>query len=493
MALSLWWILSSLYAQSTFGVGELQVLPRMNDSDTGSITFREKRANGTNTAAFSAPDSITATYRLRLPASSAAGALTNDGSGNLSWSTAGLQYWTEGDGTPDPVGSLIPVSSLTQHIGSSAAYVAKLWVKDIQAHSTGTLSFTAGAGDTLTITGAQIEALDGVGAQSALLTYSSGTMNARIFNMTGSAYRVAGTSVIDSLRQGRFTNIIDEGSDTYISLNQTNGLSNSSGQIQFLRQGTQLGELDYDAFNGFQFGTSTFTGSFQPVSYKWQLDHRGDFYPTSNLAYDVGRSGNAVRNIIAQVHQSVSGGKFYSTDSFGSERSRVDENGVNVYASGGALTGSISSASGTTTMAIFNATGTGYRIAGTTVIDSAKTIRSGDIFPDGDGTRSIGTAGLVWASIRGYTIQADTQMSVVTGGVTRFIVSGGALQVLNSFGSQVFQVASSTGNVTSNGSVSANSYTASGSPGLTAFCSGGQTIRNPQFVGGILVSGSCGF
>lgn len=88
MALSLWWILiSAVSGQSTFGVGEIQVLPRVNDSDTGSVTFREKRANGTNTAAFSAPDSITSTYRLRLPASSAAGALTNDGSGNLSWET----------------------------------------------------------------------------------------------------------------------------------------------------------------------------------------------------------------------------------------------------------------------------------------------------------------------------------------------------------------------------------------------------------------------
>lgn len=497
MALGLWCILiaASANAQTTVGAGEVQILPRVDGTDTGSLRFREKNANGQDAVRISAPDAVdSGGYRVRLPAAQGTGALKNDGSGNLSWGTSGLQYWTEGDGSPDPVGSLVPVSSLSQHIGSSAAYVEKLWVKDTQTHSTGVSSWSSGASNVFSISATQWESLDSFGASTAKLTYSSGNIDAKIFNMTGSAYRVSGTSVIDSLRQGRFTNIIDEGSDTYISLNQTNGLSNSSGTIQFLRSGTQLGELDYDAFNGFQFGTSTFTGSFAPVSYKWQLDHRGDFYPVSSGAYDLGSVFNLVRVVYAQTHYASSTGKFYAVDGFGTERARVDSIGLTLYASGGAQSVAAESSTGTITANIFNAVGTGYRVAGTTVIDSAKTIRSGNVYPDGDATRNLGDLTLRWNTIYGTSMYATSQVFVAPSGTVRASMSGSGLIIQNGGGTTVATINSTAGNITSVGTISSSGgYIAGGLSGISVTCGAGLTVRQPQYVGGILVSGTCGF
>jgi hypothetical protein len=62
-----------------------------------AIRFREDSANGTEFVGIRAPDALAASYSVKLPNVQASGALTNDGSGNLSWAAASLAGFTTDD------------------------------------------------------------------------------------------------------------------------------------------------------------------------------------------------------------------------------------------------------------------------------------------------------------------------------------------------------------------------------------------------------------
>lgn len=462
MALSLWWILiSAASGQSTFGVGEIQVLPRVNDSDTGSVTFREKRANGTNTAAFSAPDSITSTYRLRLPASSAAGALTNDGSGNLTWVPASaLSFWTE-DGT----GNFIPDTAATQDLGSLSSPVYRVWSKYLKAQDgAGTVTFDA-EGDTGNV-------------------IFAGTLSTPAGDVIGSA------------RQGYFSQIEVNAFSAAISLRQLNPFVNSAGTLRFWHTDgvteTNYGTIDYDKNFGFIIKTTQTAGG-SPLD-RWVFQHIGSFLPMTTRSYNIGSTGALVSEIHSVKYWTPSDGKFYAVDGSGFERARLDSTGLTLYTSGGSTLFQAESTSGSVSAALYNATGTGYRIGGTTVIDSLKTIRSGHVYPDADATRDLGDLSLRWNNIYGANMYATSQVFVAPSGIVRASMSGSGLIVQNSGGTTVATINSTAGNITSVGTISSSGgYIAGGLSGITVTCGAGLTVRQPQYVGGILVSGTCGF
>lgn len=501
MALGIWGLLIALAApaaaQTTLGAGEVQILPRVDGTDTGSLRLRELNANGQDAVRISAPSAISSGgYRVRMPGAQGTGALTNDGSGNLSWGNVGLQYWTEGDGSPDPLGSLLPASSLTQNIGNVSAFVNKMYIKDVEHHSTGSARWGGAPSSVFTIDGSTATAVDAFGATTAQLTYSSGTMTALVFNMTGSAYRVSGQTAIDSLRNGRFTNAYLSTPDVVLDINQTNGLTNSAGTIVFNRFGTPLGKIESDFFDGIKFYTSL---SAATPNLKWVIGADGHLRPGLANTYDVGTLSYPVYRSYTNRITAIETFGFATLPRIevltygGITRALMDLSALTLYNASGSQTVQADSGTGTVTAAVFNATGSGFRINGTTVIDSTKTIRAADVFPDGDATRDLGATSLRYNRAYISNIEASAQVAVIASGVVRVNASGSGLQVYNSFGALVFSAASLTGNVSSSGTISATSgFISGGSSGITAVCTGGQTIRNPQFLGGILVAGSCG-
>ncbi len=98
MASCIWTLLTYLaYAQ--ISPHTVTIVPKTDDSRTGGVVFREKRANGTNTVEWSAPDAITTTQRYRWPSGNASGFLFHDGSGNTSWSASAIDPHWEFDGS----------------------------------------------------------------------------------------------------------------------------------------------------------------------------------------------------------------------------------------------------------------------------------------------------------------------------------------------------------------------------------------------------------
>jgi hypothetical protein len=80
---------------SKLGSGNLTLL------NQGSIIFKELTASGTDSVTIEAPNDVTTSYTLKLPLAQASGTqvLSNDGSGNLSWSSAGSGSGTVNSGT----------------------------------------------------------------------------------------------------------------------------------------------------------------------------------------------------------------------------------------------------------------------------------------------------------------------------------------------------------------------------------------------------------
>jgi hypothetical protein len=68
---------------SKLGTGDLTLL------NQGSVIFKEQTGNGTDSVTIEAPNDVTTSYTLKLPAAQggASTVLSNDGSGNLSWVT----------------------------------------------------------------------------------------------------------------------------------------------------------------------------------------------------------------------------------------------------------------------------------------------------------------------------------------------------------------------------------------------------------------------
>ena len=78
----------SAYAQSEMGTSALRLIPQ-GTSSTGLLRFYELTANGSNRINVKAPGSLANDYTLTLPTANGSGFLQNNGSGTLSWASAG--------------------------------------------------------------------------------------------------------------------------------------------------------------------------------------------------------------------------------------------------------------------------------------------------------------------------------------------------------------------------------------------------------------------
>lgn len=96
---------------------QFRVLPRSNGSAVGEVQWYG--LSGGNYLAFSAPDTVSATIRWRLPANDAAGALCSDGSRNLYFGCA-----TGGSGG---IGTLNGLTASTQGFGYGTVGTAPNW------------------------------------------------------------------------------------------------------------------------------------------------------------------------------------------------------------------------------------------------------------------------------------------------------------------------------------------------------------------------------
>jgi hypothetical protein len=113
-------------ANLTTGDPHTQYVKKAGDTMTGNlvmdnqkaIVFRELTANGTNTVTIQAPASLSADYTLTLPPDdgTASQVLTTDGSGVLSWSTAGGgsgDVLGSGNGIADRITKWLSASTIT--------------------------------------------------------------------------------------------------------------------------------------------------------------------------------------------------------------------------------------------------------------------------------------------------------------------------------------------------------------------------------------------
>jgi hypothetical protein len=85
--LALFATVAALMAQPKYS--EYRVIPTTTDSATGTIKWLEKRANGTNSFAWAAPDTLAADVIMKWPTDGVTGYLFSDGAGNTSWQAAG--------------------------------------------------------------------------------------------------------------------------------------------------------------------------------------------------------------------------------------------------------------------------------------------------------------------------------------------------------------------------------------------------------------------
>lgn len=116
--------------------------------------------------------------------------------------------------------------------------------------------------------------------------------------------------------------------------------------------------------------------------------------------------------------------------------------------------------------------------------------------PTAANTFDLGSASVPWNDGFANVWQADTALYVVTSGTTRFSASGGGIITYNSSGTNKFQVAGTTGNVTSQGTIDAVSgFVVNGTAGQTATVtvrdSAGTGTCTLIFTGGIKTGGTC--
>ncbi len=80
---------SLFYLSAQPKYSNLEIIPTTNDSATGTLKWLEKRANGTHSFSWSAPDSLAASVPMKWPTDGVTGYLFSDGAGNTSWQAAG--------------------------------------------------------------------------------------------------------------------------------------------------------------------------------------------------------------------------------------------------------------------------------------------------------------------------------------------------------------------------------------------------------------------
>lgn len=186
------------------------------------IRLREGANNGGNYYQIEVPSALAANVPWILPAANAAGQLTNDGAGNLSWAAGG---------------------------GSSPPF----------AHGTSMMSADgSGSGIQHLYTAA------GAGNTSPLMTYRKAT---------GTVASPGAISDGQTLLYFDFQG--------YVS-----GAYSSLAAIFASADGSDGGRLHF----------RTYPGSGLVVD-RWTIDKNGHFYPTTNVAHDMGRSGNAMRDV----------------------------------------------------------------------------------------------------------------------------------------------------------------------------------------------------
>jgi hypothetical protein len=142
------------------------------------------------------------------------------------------------------------------------------------------------------------------------------------------------------------------------------------------------------------------------------------------------------------------------------------------------------------TASVVNATGSpAYRVGGQTVIDSSRNMTTGNINPIADVSYNIGSSSSQYNIGYAATWEASTALLVIVNGITRFIASGGGINLRNASDTLTFSIASTSGLADS-----ATGYAVGGSSGTTnnLSCGTGQAVKAINVSGGIVLSVSCG-
>jgi hypothetical protein len=142
------------------------------------------------------------------------------------------------------------------------------------------------------------------------------------------------------------------------------------------------------------------------------------------------------------------------------------------------------------TASVINATGSpAYRVGGQTVIDSSRNMTTGNINPIADVSYNIGSSSSQYNIGYAATWEASTALLVIVNGITRFIASGGGINLRNASDTLTFSIASTSGLADS-----ATGYAVGGSSGTTnnLSCGTGQAVKAINVSGGIVLSVSCG-
>jgi hypothetical protein len=297
---------SALMAQTKFT--ELQIIPKTKAADgTGTLSFLELRANGTNVFTWKAPDTLSADVVMKWPVDGAAGFLYSDGAGNTSWTGSGgtcgvncldLTSVQTASGRKTFSGGVVlqntstfrtlnPEADNTYDIGTSSLRIANIWGGNFKSKNGEVIVQSSGGVDRAVL---GVNGFTGYDATPTAVNTIYGTGGGfQGFNTT-LGYGVAGTYAIDSTRAANLTGFT-------MATGATNGfclISDAAG----------IGTWQSCAAGGSYVTTNTAQTGLTGTK-EWNSAHtyKASILSGTNNTYNIGDAATAFANIYSQTMQ----------------------------------------------------------------------------------------------------------------------------------------------------------------------------------------------